>query len=165
MKAQVPKVGHDTVFVNELRLTGRQWLLVGGIVLAFMLLAPRVWRQAERFDTGPDYRQPYALSKDYWLYERRLGELPAKSAVLIGDSVVWGEYVLPDGTLSHFLNQEAGATNLFVNAGIPIGNFELYAFGSYSRRNGRSAANYRQSSSANNRDFFSFIKSSIACGA
>ncbi|MEQ2006644.1 MAG: hypothetical protein ABMA26_07595 [Limisphaerales bacterium] len=118
MKAQVPKVGLDTVFVNELRLTGRQWLLVGGIVLAFMLLAPRVWQAAERFDTGPDYRLPYALSKDYWLYERRLGELPAKSAVVIGDSVVWGEYVLPDGTLSHFLNQAAGSRDAFANAGV-----------------------------------------------
>jgi hypothetical protein len=118
MKAQVPKVGLDTVFVNEMRLTGRQWLLVGGIVLAFVLLAPWVWKQAERFDTGPDYRLPYTLSKDYWLYERRLAEIPAKSAVLIGDSVVWGEYVLPDGSLSHFLNQEAGQPDAFVNAGV-----------------------------------------------
>lgn len=108
----------ETVFVNELRLTGRQWLLVGGIVLAFVLLAPRAWKQAERFDTGPDYRLPYALSKDYWLYERRLGEIPAPSAVVIGDSVVWGEYVLPDGTLSHFLNQAAGRPDAFVNAGV-----------------------------------------------
>lgn len=118
MKAQVPKVGLDTVFVNEMRLTERQWLLVGGIVLAFMLFAPRVWQAAERFDTGPDYRLPYALSKDYWLYERRLGELPVNTTVLIGDSVVWGEYVQPDGTLSHFLNQEAGQPNAFVNAGV-----------------------------------------------
>lgn len=118
MKAQVPNVGLDTVFVNELRLTGRQWLLVGGIVLAFALLAPRVWQATERFDTGPDYRLPYALSKDYWLYERRLGEIPPTSAVVIGDSVVWGEYVQPDGTLSHFLNQEAGQPDAFVNAGV-----------------------------------------------
>ena len=27
---------------------------------------------------------------------------------MLGDSVVWGEYVLPDGTLSHFLNQRSG---------------------------------------------------------
>ena len=43
--------------------------------------------------------------------------------------------------------------NTFVNAGLPIGNFELYAFGSYAHRSGVSAANFRQSSSANNRDF------------
>ncbi len=43
--------------------------------------------------------------------------------------------------------------NLFVNSGMPIGDFELYAFGSYSRRDGLSAANYRQNSVGNNRDF------------
>ena len=31
-----------------------------------------VWKHIERFDTGPDYRIPYALSSDYWLYQRRL---------------------------------------------------------------------------------------------
>lgn len=118
MSAQVPKVGMETVFVNEMRLTARQWLLVAGLVLAFVLLAPRVWQRVERFDTGPDYRIPYSLSKDYWLYQRRIEELPATSAVLIGDSVIWGEYVLPDGTLSHFLNQAAGQPDAFVNAGV-----------------------------------------------
>lgn len=44
--------------------------------------------------------------------------------------------------------------NVFINAGMPIGeNFEFYAFGSYGHRDGSSAANYRQSSSANNRDW------------
>jgi iron complex outermembrane receptor protein len=43
--------------------------------------------------------------------------------------------------------------NVFVNSGMPIGDFDLYAFGSYSRRDGSSAANFRQSSSANNRDY------------
>lgn len=43
--------------------------------------------------------------------------------------------------------------NAIVNAGMPIGDFELYTFGSVSRRNGRSAANYRFSAQANNRDF------------
>ncbi len=38
--------------------------------------------------------------------------------LVLGDSVVWGEYVAPDGTLSHFLNQEARATNRFVNLGL-----------------------------------------------
>jgi len=43
--------------------------------------------------------------------------------------------------------------NIFVNAGVPIGDFELYAFGSYSKREGLSAANWRQQSSSNNRDW------------
>jgi hypothetical protein len=31
---------------------------------------------------------------------------------------VWGEYVLPEGTLSHFLSQEASDPEAFVNAGV-----------------------------------------------
>jgi iron complex outermembrane recepter protein len=44
--------------------------------------------------------------------------------------------------------------NVFVNAGLPIGeSFDLYAFGSYGHRDGLSAANYRSASAAANRDF------------
>ena len=43
--------------------------------------------------------------------------------------------------------------NLFANSAVPLGDLELYAFGSFSRRNGESAANYRQSVAANNRDY------------
>ncbi|MBL0925251.1 MAG: TonB-dependent receptor [Sphingomonadaceae bacterium] len=44
--------------------------------------------------------------------------------------------------------------NLFLNAGMPLGEaFEFYLFGSYGHRDGLSAANYRQSSSANNRNW------------
>jgi hypothetical protein len=81
-------------------------------------LTPSLWRKLERFDIGPDYRIPYALSKDYWLYEQRLQRMTRTNIVLLGDSVVWGEYVLADGTWSHFLNLESGATNRFLNAGV-----------------------------------------------
>jgi len=37
---------------------------------------------------------------------------------VLGDSVVWGEYVRPDGTLSHFLNEQSGQPGKFVNAGV-----------------------------------------------
>ncbi|MHA6722366.1 TonB-dependent receptor plug domain-containing protein [Sphingomonas sp. RS2018] len=43
--------------------------------------------------------------------------------------------------------------SVFANAGHPIGDFELYAFGSFTRRDGLSAANYRFSSQVNNRDY------------
>ena len=43
--------------------------------------------------------------------------------------------------------------NFFANAGVPLGAVELYAFGSYAKRDAVSAANFRQSASANNRDF------------
>jgi hypothetical protein len=104
--------------VNEMRLGARQWLLALFIVGLVAWLTPRLWEWIERFDTGPDYRIPYQLSNDYWLYGRRMRQVahPGK-IILLGDSVVWGEYVAPDGTLSHFLNRETGADR-FVNGGV-----------------------------------------------
>jgi iron complex outermembrane recepter protein len=46
--------------------------------------------------------------------------------------------------------------NIFLSAGMPIGDtFDFYAFGSYGKRDGLSAANYRQASAAANRNFSS----------
>src|SRR5256886_8457334 len=108
----------DTPFVNEVRLNARHWAAVFVILAIILVATPRLWKRLERFQTGPDYRIPYALSKDYWLYERRLQQLAPTNVAVLGDSVVWGEYVLPDGTLSHFLNEQSGQTGKFVNAGV-----------------------------------------------
>jgi len=102
--------------VNAIRLTGRQWLITVIIVAAVLLAVPRFWERAEVFETGTDYRIPYPLSKDYWLYERRMEGLEENTIAVIGDSVVWGEYVSRNGTLSHFLSEETGKS--FVNAGV-----------------------------------------------
>ena len=105
--------------VNEVRLDARQWATTLLIVAMVLLLTPWVWERVERFETGPDYRLPYPLSKDYWLYGRRVGRVVNRDKVLmLGDSVIWGEYVAPDGTWSHFLNDQAGATDRFVNLGL-----------------------------------------------
>ena len=105
--------------VNEVRLNGPQWLATFIILLVVILLTPRLWDKVERFETGPDYRIPYTLSKDYSLYHRRLTRVSDnKKIILLGDSVVWGEYVLPDGTWSHFLNREAGEEDRFINGGV-----------------------------------------------
>lgn len=108
----------ETPFVNEMRLNARHWAMVFGLVLLVTLLTPPLWKRVERFETGPDYRIPYPLSKDYWLYERRLQRIAPTNIAVFGDSVVWGEYVLPDGTLSHFLNRAAGQRELFINTGV-----------------------------------------------
>ena len=105
--------------VNEMRLSAREWLITIAIVLACAIAAPRLWKKAEPFPTGDDYRIPYALSKDYWLYQRRLEQdATGGKIVILGDSVVWGEYVRPSGTLSSFLNDEMHAKGLFINGGV-----------------------------------------------
>jgi hypothetical protein len=103
----------DTPFVNEFRLNARHWAVAFVIIALVLMLAPRVWTKLERFERGPDYRIPYALSKDYWLYARRLQQLADTNQIIVlGDSVIWGEYVRADGTLSHFLGGR------FINAGV-----------------------------------------------
>lgn len=42
---------------------------------------------------------------------------------------------------------------LFLNTGLPLGGYELYATASYNQRDSLSAANYRQESAAANRDY------------
>jgi hypothetical protein len=105
--------------VNEVRLDAWQWAATILIVGMILLLTPWLWGRLERFETGRDYRIPYQLSKDYWLYGRRLNQVIGHEHIIVlGDSVVWGEYVAPDGTLPHFLNHETAATNRFVNLGL-----------------------------------------------
>lgn len=108
----------DIPFVNEVRLNWRNWVATILILITAISATPRIWKRIERFETSTDYRIPYSLSKDYWLYERRIQDLQEPASIfVIGDSVVWGEYVLSNGTLSHFLNQQTGS-NRFVNAGV-----------------------------------------------
>ena len=77
------------------------WLLVG--------FGPTVWERFEGFKPGSDYRLPYELSSDYWLYGRYCGQACEQSKILVvGDSVIWGHYVPPDQTLAHYLNEFSG---------------------------------------------------------
>jgi hypothetical protein len=108
----------DIPFVNEMRLNWKLWLATTVIVAAAIFLTPRLWKRVEKFEVTGDYRIPYSLSKDYWLYQRRLDQFTTDTNILlIGDSVVWGEYVAPDGTLSHFLNEQTHG-DTFINAGV-----------------------------------------------
>lgn len=104
--------------VNEMRLGVGQWLAALVIAAAFFLTVPGVWTHVETFDTGSDYRIPYQLSKDYWLYQRWTRLSDPQQVAVIGDSVVWGEYVSRHGTLSHFLGAESARPDRFVNAGM-----------------------------------------------
>ena len=122
LKAQTPPAapGSEVPFgVNEMRLGPRQWLAAAAIILACAWGIPRIWKHAAPLQTGPDYRIPYQLSKDYWLYQWRLEQIAEPAAVpVLGDSVIWGEYVRPDGTLPHFLGQETGQSGRFLNCGV-----------------------------------------------
>ena len=113
-------VDQDEVFgASTMRLSMRQWLSVAVASLTLSLLVPRLWFGSLRWDAAADYRIPYAVSKDYALYRQHLTRQAAVSdaVFVVGDSVVWGEYVGPSGTLSHFLSARDPQHD-YVNAGI-----------------------------------------------
>lgn len=113
MKDETRQPVSDSAAVH---LSARQWLCALGLSLGLAWLLPLAWKAFEAFEPVPHYRVPYALSNDYWLYDRWLDQLPPDAIPVVGDSVVWGEYTAHDGTLSRFLGDANGA--LFANAGL-----------------------------------------------
>jgi hypothetical protein len=105
-------------FSNSIRLNGSQWLGVAVFAVVFVLAAPTLWKQLEPLKPEPDDRMPHELSQDYWLFERYAAlAVEDYDAVLLGDSVVWGEYVTRHETLSHYVNQQTGKKSL-ANLGV-----------------------------------------------
>ena len=79
---------------------------------------PGWWPGIESLDAEPSLRIPHSLSEDYWLYQQRVSQAVAEQqVVIVGDSVIWGEYVEADQTLSYFLSEQIGTTQ-FANGGL-----------------------------------------------
>ncbi len=105
-------------FSNSIRLTGQQWLGITLFAVVVVLVSSTIWKQFEAFPLEPDYRMPHDLSQDYWLYERYVDlAVQRYDTAVIGDSVIWGEFVKRDETLPHYLNKQAG-TERFANLGL-----------------------------------------------
>ncbi len=103
---------------NEVRLSPGGWIVALLVTSAITWLVPVVWERIEGFEAGRDYRVPYRLSNDYWMTARYFRQAAGQQKTLvIGDSVVWGHYVETSETLSHSLNELAGADR-FANLGV-----------------------------------------------
>jgi len=117
-KPQETAVG-EFQFVNAMRLNAAAVRVRGGLLLLALALTPAVWKRVERFRRRPDYRIPYDLSKDYWLYQRRLEDkVDSRGIVMLGDSVIWGDTFLADGTWSHFLGEQKRTAGQVSTAGV-----------------------------------------------
>jgi hypothetical protein len=82
------------------------------------VLTPVAWQRAEKLETGPDYRVPFDLNSDYWLWSRVAAQQAAtRDSLIIGDSVIWGVFVKPGETLSHYLNALEGRDR-YANLGL-----------------------------------------------
>jgi len=104
---------------NAVRLSWREWLVALAVIAAVLVALPVVWEHIEPLRVREDYRLPYALSNDYWVYARVCETLarPANVAV-VGDSVIWGHYVAPHETLSAHLNALDAGPRSFANLGV-----------------------------------------------
>ncbi len=98
--------------------TLRHWAIALAVVVVLLAGLPCLGRLAERAPTDPDYRVPHELSEDYWYYAQRVRASEAPDIVpVVGDSMVWGEYVPADETLSHHLSERA-TIHQFANLGL-----------------------------------------------
>ena len=103
---------------NEVRLSPGEWVIAGIVLVASLYFIPILWQQVEPLGAGVDYRIPYRLGEDYWTYSRYCRDACSQDkALVIGDSVVWGHYVGPNETLSHYLNELADEDR-FANLGV-----------------------------------------------
>jgi hypothetical protein len=67
---------------------------------------------------GRDYRLPNEMSDDYWMFAQwAQHSARAYRCLVLGDSVVWGQYTRKEGTLPHYLNEIAGG-DVFANLGV-----------------------------------------------
>lgn len=102
---------------NAIRLSPRAWAIALITIAAVFHFTPVLWERIEKLDPGPDYRIPYRLGSDYWFASRYTRLAAERSKVMVvGDSVVWGHYVSPQETLSHYLNELDGEDS-FANLG------------------------------------------------
>ena len=103
---------------NLLYLSGREWIVAGVIIFILSFLIPSVWEQSEKFRPGGNYRIPYTLSNDYWLYQRWARRSACKyDTLVIGDSFIWGHYVKARDTLTGHLNDYFDGKQ-FANLGV-----------------------------------------------
>ena len=103
---------------NPLRLRGKDWAAAGVLLVVISTAICLAWPALEEFDPEPDYRIPYDLSSDFWMYSRWCERAASDHEVLvIGDSSIWGHYVDAKDTLTGCLNRLAGESR-FANLGL-----------------------------------------------
>ena len=113
-----PKESKVAFSSNCVRLSGYELIFVCIVASVLFCFGPGLWERIVKFEPESDFRLPYELSNDYWLYGRYCRWAVSNyEALVIGDSVIWGHYVSQDNTLSHYLNRMVGRVQ-FANMGV-----------------------------------------------
>lgn len=116
---QKPKTWFEIAYgSNEIRLSHRWWVILIVFIFVLLFIMPEVWTKIEKVQFGKNYRIPYSLGSDYWMYKQYSRFLSKQQNItIIGDSVVWGHYVVSTQTLSYFLTELSDGIE-FANAGL-----------------------------------------------
>ena len=103
---------------NSVKLSWKNWVAAMVILVGMFYFLPKCWTALEKFNPVQDYRLPYDLSNDYWMFSRWSEEASSQyQSVIIGDSVIWGQYVKREHTLSNCLNELSGK-DMVANIGV-----------------------------------------------
>ena len=104
---------------NAMLLGLRKWAATVLIVVVFASVVYYGWDGWEYYQPGSDHRETCWAERqsDYWAYIRWLKTARERYPVLLlGDSVIWGQEVDNDETISHYINRFLGE-DLVANAG------------------------------------------------
>ena len=100
---------------NALFLRPKEWIVILLLLTLTFIGLPIISKKSKQSNDS-NYRIPYQLSNDYWSYTKLTSQLSEKEIPIIGDSVIWGEYVDKNSSLSYFLSDLSG--HKFTNAGM-----------------------------------------------
>ena len=104
---------------NAMLLSTREWIITVVSVAVLCGVIYYGWNSWETFEPGPDHRENCwaARQSDYWAYNRWIKYAKDNyDFLLMGDSVIWGQEVRNDETISHYLNHYYG-DDVFANMG------------------------------------------------
>ena len=95
---------------NSVVLKPRECVIAATLVLVVVIGWPLL-RRFEATSPSPNFRVPYALSEDHWLYDLRGWPIATEGGIpVVGDSVIWGHFVRSDETLSACLGYTPGGS-------------------------------------------------------
>ncbi|MBT4484656.1 MAG: hypothetical protein HOC71_13375 [Candidatus Latescibacteria bacterium] len=103
---------------NSMVLSVKEWIITICLCVVICLVIYHGWSSWEYYEPGQDHRETCwaELQSDYWAYMRWCRYAKEHyDALLIGDSVFWGQEVRNDETISHYLNEFHGK-EVFANA-------------------------------------------------
>lgn len=92
-------------------LSLREWLVTLVLFAVVTGIIYYGWDSWEHYAPGPDHRETCwaELQSDYWAYMRWCRYAKEHyDIMLIGDSVIWGQEVRNDETISHYINEFLG---------------------------------------------------------